>query len=81
MGHLLHAVLSVISNRSIASFIYFLQIYHSADGFYGGNSGLSPQFLVVRGNKKEKLKAYGSMKLEAGDRLDVLTAGGGGFGE
>lgn len=54
---------------------------HSPDGFHGGNSGLGPQFLLVRENKKQKLENKGSMDLIAGDRIDILTAGGGGFGD
>lgn len=54
---------------------------HSPDGFQGGNSGLGPQFLLVRENKKQKLDNQGSMDLIAGDRIDILTAGGGGYGD
>lgn len=54
---------------------------HNPDGFLGGNSGLGPQFILVRDNAKQRLESRGEMELQAGDRIDVLTAGGGGFGE
>lgn len=54
---------------------------HSPDGFMGGSSGLGPQFLLVRKKEKKRLELMGEMQVQAGDRLDILTAGGGGFGE
>ena len=54
---------------------------HSPDGYGGASAGLGPQFVLVRGRDKHRLQNSGSMSLIEGDRLDILTAGGGGFGE
>ncbi|MFK8137607.1 MAG: hydantoinase B/oxoprolinase family protein [Bdellovibrionales bacterium] len=54
---------------------------HAPDGINGGNSGLGPQIIHISGNVKTRLDQSGEMKLKRGDKVNILTAGGGGFGE
>lgn len=49
------------------------------DGLGDGTSGLSAQIIIYRNKEKIKLEDMGEFELQKGDRIDVLTAGGGGY--
>jgi len=52
------------------------------EGLESGRSGGPAQIEIVRNGKREDVsRASGKLRLEAGDRLFMLTSGGGGFGE
>jgi N-methylhydantoinase B len=53
---------------------------HAPYGLAGGEPGQPGQNLLVRGGKTEEVAPKVTMQLQAGDRLRLLTPGGGGFG-
>lgn len=63
---------SILSNhRRVAPF-----------GLEGGGAGKTGRNLVIRANgDREDLGATASLSLEAGDRLEICTPGGGGYGK
>jgi N-methylhydantoinase B len=49
-------------------------------GLAGGEPGAPARVRAVRGGTAEDLPAMSRLRLEAGDRLTIQTAGGGGYG-
>lgn len=50
-------------------------------GAEGGEDGAHSEVWVVRSGRRERLRGKGSTVLAAGDLVEIITAGGGGFGE
>lgn len=54
---------------------------HIAHGAKGGNEGIAPQMMLIKDGKKvQNFKASGSIQLNKGDKIHILSGGGGGFG-
>lgn len=50
-------------------------------GVYGGHDGASPDLLVERAGMPPERKTKGAIALNAGDRLHIISGGGGGYGD
>jgi N-methylhydantoinase B len=50
-------------------------------GVFGGHAGASPDLLVERVGTTPERKTKGAIALTAGDRLHIISGGGGGFGD
>lgn len=50
-------------------------------GIYGGHDGAPPDLLVERAGAAPERKLKGQIPLAAGDRLHIISGGGGGFGD
>lgn len=54
---------------------------HSPWGLMGGGSGAPTEVIVKRGKKRSKVDTKATLDLEAGDYVEIRTAGGGGYGD
>lgn len=50
-------------------------------GIFGGHDGATPDLLVERAGKEPERKVKGMVPLLAGDRLHIISGGGGGYGD
>jgi 5-oxoprolinase (ATP-hydrolysing) len=61
---------SIISNNRITS----------PFGLHGGKNGTIGQNYLIRGNKKYKLRSCEQLKIQKGDKIEITTPSGGGYG-
>lgn len=50
-------------------------------GLYGGSHGATGENILIRGEKVQSLPSKGTTILKKGDKLVIMTPGGGGYGE
>jgi len=50
-------------------------------GLYGGSPGTAGENILIRGENVQSIPSKGTINLQKGDKLLILTPGGGGYGE